>query len=137
MKPTLTTKLKNEIKKYIMSLDKKNAFDRLKIISLYQLLTESRKTTLKCDDITMIDDEMIVSKKFTQIQSALAKEDINSIMEIPKVQYQGGKFVPENKWIIPEEELLMWSKASLENDSPSAEGYARYRTLFLELFPNA
>lgn len=136
-KPQISLKLTFDVLEYITELSltqPNNILNRRKVEALVLLLSVSRKSYLKCDDITLISDEELICKKLQQIKECNTCTDLNMIMDKPKVRYNFGEAIPENKWVLPEEEIMLWSKLSLKcvlNDA----GYTRYRTLFRELFP--
>jgi len=76
----------------------------------------------------------ICEKKIVFIHQARTKKDIEEILELSKVRFNGREVVPVSKYHIPEEELLLWSMIS-----PAAplKDYAvkRYEKLFRELLP--
>jgi len=76
----------------------------------------------------------ICEKKISFILQAKIKKDIEEILGFSKTRFNGCEVVLVGKYHIPEEELLIWSIASLE--SPLND-YAvkRYEKLFRELLP--
>ena len=76
----------------------------------------------------------ICEKKIVFIHQARTKKDIEEILALSKVRFNGREVVPVGKYHIPEEELLLWSMIS-----PAAPliDYAvkRYEKLFRELLP--
>jgi hypothetical protein len=76
----------------------------------------------------------ICEKKIVFIHQARTKKDIEEILGLSKVRFNGREVVPVGKYHIPEEELLLWSMIS-----PAAplKDYAvkRYEKLFRELLP--
>lgn len=76
----------------------------------------------------------ICEKKIAFIHQARTKKDIEEILALPKVRFNGREVVPTGKYHVPEEELLVWSITSLE--APLNEcGFKRYKKLFREVFP--
>ncbi len=77
----------------------------------------------------------ICEKKIAFIMDAATKSEIDLILSSPKVHYNYNKVVPSNRYVIPEEELLVWSLTSMA--APLVEvGFNRYIELFLEIFPD-
>jgi hypothetical protein len=76
----------------------------------------------------------ICEKKIAFILDATTKNEIALILTSPKVHYNFNSVVPANQYVIPEEELLIWSLTSLE--APLNEvGFNRYMELFQKIFP--
>lgn len=136
-KAQISLKLTYELLSYITELvleEKNSIINTRKVEALLTLLNVSRKSYLNCEDLSLISDEAIVRKKLQHIKECNTCEDLSMIMNKPMVRYNFGEAIPENKWVLPEEEIMMWCKLSLKcvlNDA----GYTRYRTLFHELFP--
>ncbi|CUX24270.1 hypothetical protein [Clostridium sp. C105KSO13] len=57
--------------------------------------------------------EPVFCKKAAFIMAATTKAQIKEIMEPSVPFYSGGMFYPRNDYHVEEEELLLWSKASL------------------------
>lgn len=75
----------------------------------------------------------ILFKKCSMVEQAETKKELSEIAKpsLPKGSY--GRF-REGPYHVPEEELLLWSRASLE--APLNEyGYKRYMELFARFFP--
>lgn len=122
--PKLSSKLVKDIQEYISEISQNNS----------KLINISRKYVLGTQDIELITDEMIVSKKFKHIKEAETVNDIKLIMGKPEIIFNGNKIIPKHKWVLPEEEIMVWSLTSLKAPL-STEGMARYLELFEELFP--
>lgn len=76
----------------------------------------------------------IFNKKLAFIMEAASKKEIDKIMSPPDIHYDGNKIRPANEYVIPEEELLIWSRTSLMAPLIDA-GYRRFEELFKEIFP--
>lgn len=71
----------------------------------------------------------IALKKINFLMSAKTKTEIKEILHLSAPIYNGNKFVANGKFHVEEEELLLWSIASLKAPL-SYEGYLRYQQLF-------
>ena len=76
----------------------------------------------------------IAEKKCQMIKDATSKTQIESFIKPRCPHYDGGKFI-EDPCIIPEEELICWSHASLRFPLNSV-GAARFKEVFQRVFPN-
>lgn len=135
--PVISEDLKKNIEDYIntqVAPINKNKLKESKLKSLKILLSISRKHILGCVGISLVTDEAIVSKKFKQIKDAKTVKDVDLIMATPKIINICGELKPKNDWVIPEEEIMIWSISSL-NAPLSQAGHNRYLKLFKELFP--
>lgn len=75
----------------------------------------------------------IIRKKGQMILDATTKSELFNIMNPRAPHYDGCKFIT-SKYLLPEEELVAWSEASLKG--PLLEpAYRRYRELFRQVFP--
>lgn len=134
--PNLSKDLMEKVIVYLIDINNNQSklnIEKTKALTI--LLTKSRKYTLGCSDMELIKDEVIVLKKLEQIKCAKKIDDLKKIMGEPKITYSGNEIVSANEWVIPEEEIMIWSKTSLTaplNDI----GYRRYMKLFKDLFPN-
>ena len=77
----------------------------------------------------------ICRKKAEFIKKAATKNELQTIMKLPGVRYNGNEVLPANKYCIPEEELIAWSITSLYSPLISA-GQKRYEKLFKQVFPD-
>lgn len=75
----------------------------------------------------------IAQKKSGLICQAESVSQLKEILNPPEPYWTGGEFRP-GPYLVPEEELLMWSELSLDVVLNEA-GYKRYEQLFTELFP--
>ena len=84
-------------------------------------------------------DERIVTticeKKIAFILEATSKREIELILSPPKPHYNYSEIVPGNRYSIPEEELLMWSLASLVG-LLNQKGVERFMELFQQIYPD-
>lgn len=78
--------------------------------------------------------DRILKKKLAWIQKAHTKAELAEIVK-PSVPHYSGAGFSEGKYHVREEELILWSKASLIAPLNHA-GYERYMELFGEFFPN-
>lgn len=78
--------------------------------------------------------EAIAEKKCQMIKDADTKDDIQKFLEPRCPKHNGNRFV-EDPNIIPEEELICWSMASLKSPLNST-GAARFKELFHRFFPD-
>ena len=124
-----------DMKEYILELAfKKDPLSVAKLKALQELMNTPRVTY--DDDNNGIKLYVIILKgKLEQIKKAESKQNLKEILAPPKLRYDGNKLAPENKWVLPEEELLMWSKASLCVPL-SQEGFERYMEVFKQVFPD-
>lgn len=76
----------------------------------------------------------IAQKKCGWIREATSKTEMQKFLMPRCPRYDGSKFV-EDPYIVPEEELICWSYASLRFPLNSI-GAARFKELFDRLFPN-
>lgn len=79
--------------------------------------------------------DAVLERKAGWIQAADTGEELAEITEPSVPRYDGGKFTGE-RYHVEEEELLLWSRASLAAPLNSA-GYTRYMELFRKFFPEA
>ena len=76
----------------------------------------------------------IAEKKCQMIKEATSKAQVDKFLKPRCPHYDGGKFI-EDPCIIPEEELICWSHASLRFPLNSV-GAARFKEVFQRVFPN-
>ena len=76
----------------------------------------------------------IAEKKCQMIKEATSKAQVDKFLKPRCPHYDGGKFI-EDPYIIPEEELICWSHASLRFPLNSV-GAARFKEVFQRVFPN-
>jgi hypothetical protein len=77
---------------------------------------------------------VIGEKKIAQILEATLKSEMDLIVSPPRVHYNFREVVPSNRFVIPEEELLIWSLTSLA--APLVrDGFVRFMKVFIEVFP--
>ena len=74
-------------------------------------------------------------KKIAFILEATTAREMDLILSSPKIHYNFEKVVPSNKYVIPEEEIMVWSLTSAIaplND----EGFKRFKEVFIGVFPD-
>ena len=76
----------------------------------------------------------IAEKKCQMIKEATSKSEIEKFLQPRCPRYDGEKFI-EDPYIIPEEELICWSYASLRFPLNSI-GAARFQEVFKRVFPD-
>lgn len=77
----------------------------------------------------------IAEKKGKLILEVTSKSEMDKLMKPHCPHFDGNKFV-EDKYVIPEEEMICWSQTSLQG--PLNEiGFKRYMELFQRVFPDA
>lgn len=78
--------------------------------------------------------DVIVEKKLVWIMKAKNKAELKEISGPSLPEYYGGKFRAKGRYHVEEEELILWSMASLRAPL-NQEGYHRYGELFCKFFP--
>lgn len=79
--------------------------------------------------------ETVFRKKSQMILKAESKSELQKILQSSHPCYIAGKAVPEESpYYVEEEELILWSKASLRTPLNDI-GYKRYMELFHKLIP--
>lgn len=76
----------------------------------------------------------IAEKKCRMIKEATSKSEMEKFLQPRCPRYDGEKFI-EDPYIIPEEELICWSYASLRFPLNSI-GAARFHEVFKRVFPD-
>lgn len=76
----------------------------------------------------------IAEKKCRMIKEATSKSEMQKFLKPRCPRYDGEKFI-EDPYIIPEEELICWSYASLRFPLNST-GAARFQEVFKRVFPD-
>ena len=76
----------------------------------------------------------IAEKKCRMIKEATSKSEMQKFLQPRCPRYDGEKFI-EDPYIIPEEELICWSYASLRFPLNSI-GAARFQEVFKRVFPD-
>ena len=76
----------------------------------------------------------IAEKKCRMIKEATSKSEMEKFLQPRCPRYDGEKFI-EDPYIIPEEELICWSYASLRFPLNSI-GAARFQEVFKRIFPD-
>ena len=76
----------------------------------------------------------IAEKKCRMIKEATSKSEMDKSLQPRFPRYDGEKFI-EDPYIIPEEELICWSYASLRFPLNSI-GAARFQEVFKRVFPD-
>ena len=76
----------------------------------------------------------IAEKKCWMIKEATSKSEMEKFLQPRCPRYDGEKFI-EDPYIIPEEELICWSYASLRFPLNSI-GAARFQEVFKRVFPD-
>ena len=66
------------------------------------------------------------------ILDATSIDDIREIANPPKIRFGGNRWIA-SKNSVPEEEMILWSKA-LEHGQLSEEGFKRYFELFEQFY---
>ena len=75
----------------------------------------------------------IAEKKGAMIMSATSKTEMDNILRPKAPHFDGARFISD-RYLLPEEELIFWSEASLR--APLNEyGIRRYMELFCRMFP--
>lgn len=78
--------------------------------------------------------DSIMAKKAEMILKATTVKDIREITAPPKPRYDGGKWYPSPN-SVPEEEMILWSIASLRAGGPLRhEAVERYMELFKDFY---
>ena len=76
----------------------------------------------------------IAEKKCRMIKEATSKSEMEKFLQPRCPRYDGEKFI-EDPYIVPEEELICWSYASLRFPLNSI-GAARFQEVFKRVFPD-
>ena len=76
----------------------------------------------------------IAEKKCRMIKEATSKSEMEKFLQPRCPRYDGEKFI-EDPYIIPEEELICWSYASLRFPLNNI-GAARFQEVFMRVFPD-
>ena len=76
----------------------------------------------------------IAEKKCRMIKEATSKSEMEKFLQPRCPRYDGERFI-EDPYIIPEEELICWSYASLRFPLNNI-GAARFQEVFKRVFPN-
>ena len=76
----------------------------------------------------------IAEKKCRMIKEATSKSEMEKFLQPRCPRYDGAKFI-EDPYIIPEEELICWSYASLRFPLNNI-GAARFQEVFKRVFPD-
>ena len=76
----------------------------------------------------------IAEKKCRMIKEATSKSEMEKFLQPRCPRYDGEQFI-EDPYIIPEEELICWSYASLQFPLNSI-GAARFQEVFKRVFPD-
>ena len=114
-----------------------------KVVESADILKDDKKKELKLSaikhlmeikrpyDEDIYDDKLLINlylKKIDFILEANTKKDIEEILSVSHIRYNGGEIIP-TKYNILEEELLMWSITSVK--SPLMDiAHKRYMELF-------
>ena len=75
----------------------------------------------------------IAEKKCKRILTITSKTEMEQLIKPRCPHYDGNRFCPD-AYIIPEEEMIYWSEASLRATLNEA-GFNRYRELFRQILP--
>lgn len=75
----------------------------------------------------------IAEKKSKMIMEITTKSEMDKLLNPQAPRYDGNKFI-SNVYLVPEEELICWSKASLRAPLNEA-GFKRYMELFKQVLP--
>jgi hypothetical protein len=120
----------------LMSANSLDANDKLlweKFAAILELIPRMKYYSNK-----MFSEERLVRpisiKKIEFIRAATTQKQLAEILAPPKVRYNGNKVVPVGDYVIPEEELIIWSLTSLQAPLMN-EGFQRYMEVFLHVFP--
>lgn len=118
-----------------------------KVVKSMELLEGDKKKELKLSalknlmeinrpyDEDTFDNKLLInlySKKIDFILKANTKKEIEEILSVSHIKYNGAKIIP-TKYNILEEELIMWSITSLKAPLNNI-GYDRYMELFKEYY---
>ena len=76
----------------------------------------------------------IARKKAEMIMKVTTKTEMDKVMSMRPPSFDGNKFLPD-RYNVPEEEIILWSLASLQAPLSSV-GFDRYKELFEMLFPD-
>lgn len=122
-------KLANKVVKSIELLkdDKKK---ELKLSALSHLINVNRPYDEGFEDNAILVDLYI--KKIDFILKANTKKEIEEILSVSHIKFNGGEIIP-TKYNIIEEELLMWSLTSLKSPLSNL-GQNRYMELFKQYY---
>lgn len=77
----------------------------------------------------------IAEKKGKLILEITSKTEMDKLMQPHYPNYDGNKFV-DDKYVIPEEEMICWSQTSLQGPLNEV-GFKRYMELFQRILPDA
>ena len=77
----------------------------------------------------------IAEKKGKLILEITSKTEMDKLMQPHYPNYDGNKFV-DDKYVIPEEEMIFWSQTSLQGPLNEV-GFKRYMELFQRILPDA
>lgn len=76
----------------------------------------------------------VFEKRLALIMKAGTVKELNTIIEEPKPHYNGNCFIT-SEYGVPEEEMILWSFASLNGGGPlSPPAFERYMSLFKQFF---
>lgn len=106
------------------------ALQRAKISALCD--TFRRIQTYRAEGIREDLVAIVLEKRKALIMDAGTVQDVNAICSEPKPHYYGGEF-RTGRFSVPEEEMIMWSLASLRAPL-NHEATERYMYLFKEAF---
>ena len=118
----------------IIASDKKT--DRVKELQL-SALGQLRSCLRHYKSLGYVDSLLyaIAEKKGKLILEITSKTEMDKLMKPRCPHFDGNKFV-EDKYVIPEEEMICWSQTSLQG--PLNEiGFKRYMELFQKYLPDA
>jgi len=100
------------------------------IMALHKIVNRYRREGI-AEDIIIYP---IIMKKIEFIKAATTESEIREIVQPPKIEYDGNKFYAVGPYVIPEEELILWSHTSAH--APLIESAnKRYLKVFREVFP--
>lgn len=123
-------KIINKIKEYTENIKEDKLFD-YKMSALKTLIEIKRPY----DAYFLADNELLENcylKKIEQLEMAKTKKEINNILSLSHIKINNINFTKDDYYLI-EEELLMWSVASLTAPLNN-EGYNRYLSVFKEYY---
>lgn len=110
---------------------RKSVLEEEKAKAIAAVLDFCRKAIARCYDERLVQE--IAIKKSQMILDAKTVEDVRNYANPPEPRYNYASF-EGNKYLLPEEECIMWSEASLRAPLNEA-GFKRYMQVFSEVFP--
>ena len=120
-----------EYSRYITELLMDNKLNEKLRSRRFDALRKMRGITVQYEEEGFLPGlvETVFCKKAVFIMKAKTKAEIEEIIKPSTPRYSGGTFYPGSPYHVEEEELILWSKASLKAPLIS-QGYKRYQELF-------